>query len=533
MNNLALIFLIAITIFFPSSYTHAATNTTITMTKDGFAPKEITVDKDATVTFVNADKEDHWPASNIHPTHSIYPEFDPQKPIGPGNRWNFTFTKAGEWKYHDHLNPYFLGTVHVNKDVLKTSGSTSSEGILKNIADYVKHILTQILSLVQKRASPQIELKSPAVRTQFKEPPSLNALNTNDQSVYLDYDKTCANSDVPCISRSLLNITRTYGPQKTLRLIKTLQSERKIATQVDDHQLAHQIGRETAQKFGVNSKAFFLCSTDFNYGCQHGFFEYVLGKTTSGKEAISIICDPIDASYSGKYKFYCYHGAGHGVLMANAYDLWKSLHTCDKLETQMAQDGCWQGVFMENTNAGMRGQARSGIFSDVDPLTPCNTVPEKYRHECFINHAGWLVKYFNYDLEKASRACLNAPGNYISACLESLGLMVTNPSWQETLSKNLNSLDFIGRAWSLCGQFPEKYKASCVIGAVDNLMNFDELDLTRVIEFCKTVEFQFNMLCFKEIGINIRSQTTDVSLVRKKCSSLKGFADSCLSGANL
>ena len=57
--------------------------------------------------------ESFWPASNIHPTHMIYPEFDAKRPVASGKDWSFTFTKKGTWRYHDHLNPEATGTVVV------------------------------------------------------------------------------------------------------------------------------------------------------------------------------------------------------------------------------------------------------------------------------------------------------------------------------------------------------------------------------------------------------------------------------------
>lgn len=83
----------------------------VAMTKDGFMPNKATIRKGDTVKFVNEDVQDRWPASNIHPTHDIYPEFDPQRALKLGESWSFTFTKEGIWRYHDHLLPSLSGTI--------------------------------------------------------------------------------------------------------------------------------------------------------------------------------------------------------------------------------------------------------------------------------------------------------------------------------------------------------------------------------------------------------------------------------------
>ncbi len=91
----------------------AAGKTVISMTENGFSPSVINIKQGETVAFKNIGSQDHWPASAIHPTHQIYPEFDPKKPIAPRDSWPFTFTKKGIWRYHDHLNPGFAGTINV------------------------------------------------------------------------------------------------------------------------------------------------------------------------------------------------------------------------------------------------------------------------------------------------------------------------------------------------------------------------------------------------------------------------------------
>jgi len=87
----------------------------IVLTKDGYEPSEITISAGDKIVF-SANSEYgklHWPASNLHPTHSIYSEFDPLKPIEPEATWGFVFERVGEWRFHDHLAPYHTGTITV------------------------------------------------------------------------------------------------------------------------------------------------------------------------------------------------------------------------------------------------------------------------------------------------------------------------------------------------------------------------------------------------------------------------------------
>jgi plastocyanin len=86
---------------------------TIVRTESGYEPKEITVKKGDIVAWTNESGEFHWPASDLHPTHGVYPEFDPLKPIAPGDVWKFKFDKVGVWKFHDHIRANKVGTVTV------------------------------------------------------------------------------------------------------------------------------------------------------------------------------------------------------------------------------------------------------------------------------------------------------------------------------------------------------------------------------------------------------------------------------------
>ena len=79
----------------------------------GFVPDELFIGKGETVTFRAEIERQFWPASNLHPDHSIYPEFDPQRPLQPQEEWSFVFERPGTWRFHDHLRSYYTGTIYV------------------------------------------------------------------------------------------------------------------------------------------------------------------------------------------------------------------------------------------------------------------------------------------------------------------------------------------------------------------------------------------------------------------------------------
>jgi len=104
----------------------------------GFEPETITLNPGTEVIFENIGKEDHWPATDNHPTHTLYDgtsleehcvdesleTFDSCGPVSAGESWSFVFEKSGTFRYHDHLWPHLNGEITVKGG--DTGGDTNS-----------------------------------------------------------------------------------------------------------------------------------------------------------------------------------------------------------------------------------------------------------------------------------------------------------------------------------------------------------------------------------------------------------------------
>ncbi|SRR3989344_7472245 len=104
-----------------------ASSNIIEITASGFSPNELTIKAGESVKFINKDSSMHWPASAIHPTHTVYPGsditkcgtseqsviFDACKGLKEGGTFTFVFNEAGEWSYHDHLKASLRGKIIV------------------------------------------------------------------------------------------------------------------------------------------------------------------------------------------------------------------------------------------------------------------------------------------------------------------------------------------------------------------------------------------------------------------------------------
>src|SRR3989344_2046273 len=94
---------------------------TISITDEGFVPEEIQVQKGAKLIFINNGQSPHWPASNFHPTHTLYPEqggclgstFDACRGLEHGETFEYVVNHVGEWPLNDHLFPGLVMVVEV------------------------------------------------------------------------------------------------------------------------------------------------------------------------------------------------------------------------------------------------------------------------------------------------------------------------------------------------------------------------------------------------------------------------------------
>lgn len=104
-------------------------STIVTYTDGGFSPDTLSVSMGDTVRFVNNSSRGMWVGADDHPTHTSYDgtatgehcengaavggSFDTCRQAAPGESWEFTFTKAGTFEYHNHAQASHGGTVTV------------------------------------------------------------------------------------------------------------------------------------------------------------------------------------------------------------------------------------------------------------------------------------------------------------------------------------------------------------------------------------------------------------------------------------
>ncbi len=372
-------YLLIIFVFF----NHAAgKQVTIRMAENGFNPTSITINQNDTVIFINSGVQNHWPASNIHPSHAIYPEFDPKRGIAPGKSWSFKFNKPGSWRFHDHLYPQFSGVINVTGN---KSGTDST----------FKKLTSPITTFTQKFTSS----KDANISFDGKDLKTI----VNDKSLLSSYLKKNGIAEI----------------------MARLVQESGGGSSFDCHQEAHAIGRMGYEIVG--EQAFQQCDASCHSGCYHGAMESFLNQNGTANLAQNIddVCKKFGTSFG---LFECLHGVGHGVLAYLDYDLPASINECRGLKDSFAQSSCYGGLFMENilTGQGLGASTQDHNTQWVnksDPNFPCDKVDSSYpvQYQCWQMQTSWMLTLAGYNFDIVSRQCLKAPDNMIPVCFKSMG----------------------------------------------------------------------------------------------------------------
>jgi len=77
-----------------------------------FNPAVMTISAGDTITWVNKDESKRKVAADPHPTSTSLPELVSSE-LEKDDSYSFIFEEAGEWYYHDYLNPVKKGKIVV------------------------------------------------------------------------------------------------------------------------------------------------------------------------------------------------------------------------------------------------------------------------------------------------------------------------------------------------------------------------------------------------------------------------------------
>ncbi len=400
---------------------------TIVLKKDGFHPRTLTVEAGETVTFKNESGKYFWPASDFHPTHTLYPAFDAKEPIAPGGEYRFAFDEAGTYPFHDHLAAYFSGIVKAKDasgnvpDDCKTRGGNLTCWQNDVIGILVEH--------------------------------GLDAA----------YDR----------------VAELYAQDPAFAgLCHTLSHNIGLAS--------YQLYLEDPSL--VESPKAVACASGFYHGFMEGFIGASgdLAKAAAICESVGAAV----ASSSPDARYQCYHGVGHGAMetaVASTGEFGsvdsmaaEAVRMCEEASAgEEERYRCLSGAY--NALANMYINGSYGLTAEHgEAFALCSRQADAYKEACYGNMnsvAMWLGKN---DFSKAAPYILSIPdAPYVTKAIEYLaGMSALGFVNEEPLAP----------AFSACRALPGAYRLPCIRGFAHGLLEHGApgKEYERAIDFCAT-----------------------------------------------
>ena len=408
----------------------------IHMTDAGFEPASIRIVAGTKVIFENSGSIPRWPASNIHPTHTVYPGsniekcgteegmFDACRGVERGESWSFVFDKPGAWRYHDHLESSAGGVIEVagEREPSGVSEKKSPFSFLSRVKILLKKFQFSMSSLYKER--------------------TVGALHMNELAETRD-------------DTSVDFWMAVLGPanfmDEVVRDAPTLRIEGR--TFEECHLDAHVAGRSAYRVFG---QKIFQSAIDSRcqFGFYHGSFEVYLGEV-AGEDFVADFYRQCAGAKEPVQRIQCEHGLGHGLMVYQNYDLPATLARCGELSAEGAQMMCYHGAFMENLFSYFNLAVGDHVSQWVDPTKadlnfPCNiaAIGDTSEREAvcyFIQTFFWAepVSVSSFNADAVFAGCARAPERSQGLCYQGAGFSV---SVMPSIGSNEGLLDFCRRA---------------------------------------------------------------------------------------
>ncbi len=459
-------------------------NRRVELREDGFYPKELTIRRGDVVEFVTTNGEPFWPASNSHPLHKAYPEFDPKRPIPPHESWSFEFDKEGEWLYHDHLSAYFIGRINV-------------------VGENEKIVI----------------------------------------SVCSDLRKLPLEKKEQCWEDMLNDALLQKGVKYAFQVFTQIYASDPDFILTSCHQHAHTIGdfayaeyrkSQELEKLELPPETVYC-----NYGFYHGFIGHMI-EDNPDPQVVYETCDFLEKKYNKtipEIRQSCYHAAGHGLVPEPLSEkqwgdaqamIANGLTVCDQvstMETDVRQ--CLDGVF--NVIAIWTYSEEYGLKPDeAHPFSFCEQqANESHLQACLYELAMPLTRYVRQiaDLtpvikryisvikdENAAKIIINAfvagsvtqslvndeIENYIAVC------RALKAQWQESCFRGVagglvahghpGQEHLKGFAYCLSRKFSAEEQWQC-FGYLFNALHWVYND-EKIIELCGLIPENYRTACF-------------------------------------
>jgi hypothetical protein len=454
----------------------------IELRKDGFFPQSVTIHQGEHITFVSKIGKPFWPASNIHPTHTRYSAFDPQKPVSAGVPWQFTFDRVGKWRFHDHIFPEFTGVITV-----LAPGATT---------------------LAPLRCDSGVE----------------NSMETKQQ----------------CWEEALEDALETNGIQGAFNVHSHLYKTDKDFVTTGCHAHAHRIGDAFYNEYA--SRRWTLVGLDLpvetvacGYGFFHGLFEHFFRKHPE-VGLVREVCEDLHKRY-GKtmplIRVNCFHGAGHGLIPdPPEFSMWgkpldmvsEPLNLCDRISPDAGEvEQCKEGIFNIITDWMSRNQYGLSLNTN-DPFWLCRDLRPQDKQACYYELVMVTSALEGRDLGAITRKFIEPIPEEDIAQIVMESLAASFMQRDVTLSDQTPLL-------LACRNISQALHSACLRGIVSGFRSHGEpgKEYEKIIVFCSSplMTQTEKDLCFKHMIVNLWYIYPE-DKVKKICETLdKIYQSSC------
>lgn len=408
----------------------------ITLTEHGFSPSSVRVPTGTRMVFRTRTDRPFWPASNFHPSHLLYPAFDPASPVAPQDEWEFTFDRVGTWGFHNHLRASQQGTVIV------FDPATGS------------HLA----------CSGQIE-------------------------------PTDIQGKTSCWYEQISEVMQKEGVAAGFALVRRFYNEDPLFVPLC-HDMTHFIG-ETAFHMSQKNRPLTLASEVANcgYGFFHGFIEALMFAGNNYERAFAACLQAHDEVAQSvaqpNVRYTCYHGIGHGIFDSLDSSFWGDaermvanvLDVCERItgvERDELRKQCATGVF--NALANAYGDKRYGLaLHATDPLWICRRQADPvFRRACTVEVSLVFIRSHEFSRASAIRFITSLPDreDRIAAMYAYIG--------DETRLQIADIDSSILGTW--CWGYTQDLRTACLEGIEDIVLERGrpEHEYEAVVAFCSS-----------------------------------------------
>lgn len=434
---------------------------TIILTENGFEPSKLEVNAGDTVIFRSSVGDKFWPASDPHPVHTGYAEFDPGRALNSSEEWIFTFNNVGVWAFHDHLGVSRSGVISVKEN--RISSSICDKNLQENATCFDE----ELRSIVRK-----------------------SGINAAFALLAQKYDV----GDIP------------------------------VACHWSAHKIGEEtyLEEERGRPLVLTSQTYY-CGYGFFHGYLEVMLRKN-PYPEKQKEKIVYFCDTAQKQIGGEARDNCYHGIGSGFT-ENPPDpkVWgkpeelvlPGLQICEKLFGKSREwEMCTTGVFAVLVNF-MSDNQYDFSFDKSQPFEFCAGLEEGFHRACYGEFAA--------KLESITKGDLRLVSSYVKNVNDKIGKLIVNVAaaamMQSVVVKDDQTV-FI----SDCRLFSPELQPSCIDGIVWGFLYHGRINEEHVkaFKFCNSNLFDSKEqdFCYQRLVARAKNMYSEAKF-DKICSLLK------------